>query len=212
MNSSVIPTVFARSKKEFEERFEKLIKVSEYIQIDFMDGKFVKGRSIRVEDIPYLKKYKNNFEAHLMVNNPEKYSEKLKKKGFKKIIFHIESVNKEGAEKLIERIKKLRMEVFVAINPETPVMDIVQLINKVDGVLVMGVHPGKEHQHFIPAVYDKIKELRNFKEKIKIQIDGGVNFDNIRKLKESGADFINSGSLVAEAENPKEIIERLSRE
>ena len=104
------------------------------------------------------------------------------------------------------------MEVFIAINPETPVMDIVHLLNKVDGVLIMGVYPGKEHQHLIPAVYDKIKELRNFKEKIIIQIDGGVRFDNIRKLKEAGADFVNSGSLVAEAENPKEIIDKLDRE
>jgi len=87
----IIPTIFSKNKKQFNERFNKLIKISKNIQIDFMDGKFVKAKSVQLSQIPNLKKYKNNFEAHLMVKNPESWITKLKQKGFKKIIFHYSS-------------------------------------------------------------------------------------------------------------------------
>src|SRR6267378_2103541 len=88
MKYKIIPTVFCKNKKDFKERFSKLIKISKEIQIDFMDGRFVKSKFIDFSAIPNLKRYNNNFEAHLMVQNPIKYILKLKKKGFKKIIFH----------------------------------------------------------------------------------------------------------------------------
>ena len=77
----IIPTIFARNKKEFDSKFSKLIKVSKDLQIDFMDNGFVKTRSVSLKELPSFRG-KGRFEAHLMVNNPENYIDELKKKGF----------------------------------------------------------------------------------------------------------------------------------
>lgn len=231
---TIIPTIFAHNKKEFDERFNKLLPISRDFQIDFMDGKFVKAKSVQLKDIPHLPKNKS-FEAHLMCKNPEKYFSTLKKKGFKKIIFHIESTS--NPEKVISQSK---IQTYIAINPETPIKKILPLISKIDGVLFMGVHPGKEHQKFIPEVYKKIATLRAFDSKIKtlkslnvasrrrarvglwgvqdarrkkhldIQVDGGVNLRTAPKLAKLGVNALNSGSFIADAENPKQMFKKLN--
>lgn len=89
----IIPTDFAKSKKEFYKKFIRLVKISKDIQIDFMDGVFVKSKSIHIEDVPYLLDYNNNFEAHLMVKDPELWIYKAVRRGFSKIIIHIEIGN-----------------------------------------------------------------------------------------------------------------------
>lgn len=201
---TVIPTIFAHNKKEFEERFKKLLPISKNIQIDFMDGKFVKAKSVQLKNLPNLKKFKNNFEAHLMVSNPEKYLPELKKKGFKKIIFHIEAT--KYPDKIIEKIKKLKMKPMAAINPKT---NILKLPRNTD-VLFMGVIPGKEHQKFMPSVYNKIKAIRRTSKKIKIQVDGGVSHKNISKLKKLGVNSVNTGSYVSEANDPKTAFKKIN--
>ena len=203
----VIPTIFARNKKEFKERFEKLISVSKNLQIDFMDGKFVEAKSVSLSEIPNLKRYKNIFEAHLMTENPKRYLKKLEQKGFKKIIFHIES--DENSEKLIKKIKKLKMSAWIAINPETKIEKIISFLKKVDGVLFMGVHPGKERQKFILGVYEKIRELRKMNNKVKIQVDGGVDEKVAEKLFSLEVNYVNSGSYISDAKNPKEKLRKL---
>ncbi len=205
---SIIPTVFATSKAQFKDRFNKLIKVSNVLQIDFMDGGFVESKSLPISQIPNLKKYKNSFEAHLMIYHPEKYIKTLKKKGFKKIIFHYESVKKENIENIIRLIKKADLKAFLAINPETKVSSIIKYLPKVDGILFLGVHPGKEHQSFIPEVYKKIKQLRKISN-IKIQVDGGVNENSVKKLAKLGAHYVNSGSFISDSPHPKEAFNKL---
>lgn len=206
-----IPTIFAKNKKEFNDRFQKLLPISNNLHIDFMDGKFVRENSISIKEIPNLRKYKNNFEAHLMTENPEKSIKKLKRKGFKKIIFHYESLtNYEEAEKIIKKAKRQKLIPVIAINPETKVAHILPFINQIEGVLFMGVRPGREHQSFIPKVYKKIKQLKKLNKKVKIQVDGGINFQVAKKLSKLGVDAVNSGSLIAEAKNPKEVYNKLS--
>ena len=208
----VIPTVFAHNKKEFNERFNKLIKLRRDLQIDFMDGRFVKSRGIKINDIPNLKKYKIKFEAHLMALNPERYISTLKKKGFKKVIFHYGALKDNG--KIIDLIRKIKgagMKVWIAINPLTKIDKITGFLPEIEGILFMGVEPGREHQEFIPSVYDKIKRLRNVNKKIKIQVDGGVNLFNICKLRSLGVDYVNSGGFVADAEEPKEALREMEK-
>lgn len=207
--NKVIPTIFAKSDKDFNLRLLKVAGIAKEIQIDIGDGKFVKFKSISLKDIPNLRKYKNNFEAHLMVKNPESYFDTARRKGFEKIIFHYEAVKRTEIGRLIKKIKKMKMRVFIALNPETAIFEILPFLNKVDGVLLMGVHPGGEHRKFIPEVYDKIIKLRKFDSKIPIEIDGGVNFSNIGKLASAGANEISSGSLIAESEEPKKTIKKL---
>ena len=145
---TIIPTIFATSKKQFNERFNKIISISNNIQIDYMDGKFVKSKSAPISQTPNLSKYGKNFEAHLMLYHPEKYINLLKNKGFNKIIFHIETT--KNPEVLINEIKKHKVKTFIAINPETNIFYALPHLKKIDGILFLGVHPGKEHQSFIP--------------------------------------------------------------
>src|SRR3989338_6887684 len=108
MKPKIIPTIFALNEEDFQHRFDKLIKISKELQIDFMDGKFVKSKSINFSIIPNLRKFKKHrFEAHLMTLHPEKYISILKKKGFKKIIFHFDT---DDNVKTIALIKKAKMK------------------------------------------------------------------------------------------------------
>ena len=208
--TKIIPTVFAKTKQDFDKRLFKLIDISKEIQIDFMDGHFVNTKGITLADVPNLKNFNNKFEAHLMTNHPETWIKRLKNKGFHKVIFHYEAVeNDNEIKKLVNDIHKLDMEAFIAINPGTHEAKIIDFLNIVDGVLLMGIYPGKEHQKLVFKIYLKLKSLREKNMKIPIQIDGGVNFFNAQRLSEEGATILNSGSLVAESEDPKEVLDEL---
>ncbi|MBU0467217.1 MAG: hypothetical protein KJ718_04235 [Nanoarchaeota archaeon] len=204
----IIPTIFAHNKKEFTERFKKLLPVSKNLQIDFMDGKFVKAKSLQPSQIPDLKKYSNNFEAHLMISNPQLQIKKLKKKGFKKIIFHHNST--QNINSLIKKIKSLHMKVFLAINPNVAVNNVIPYLKQLDGILFLGVQPGKERQDFIHQIYEKIRFLRKKNKTIKIQVDGGATPEVIKRLAKLKVNYINSGSYIADSKNPKETYKRLN--
>ena len=208
----VIPTVFAKNKKEFKERFRKLIELKRGLHIDFMDGRFIKAKGMSVKDVPDLKKYGRNFEAHLMCSEPVKYVRDLKKKGFKKVIFHYEAV--KDINKILGLIlyaKSNGLKGIIAVNPNTKINKLKDLLKEVDSILLMGVYPGKEKQKFISKVYDKIRKLRNMNKKIKIQVDGGVNLTVAKKLRKLKVNIVNTGSFVSKAENPKEALRELER-
>ena len=212
----VIPTIFAKNRKEFDEGFNKVVNLTKDIQIDFMDGKFVKAKGIKLNDVPNLSKIGKNFEAHLMVKNPEKYLTSLKKKGFSKTIFHYQAMKNEKAIlNLIKAIKKKKMKAWIAFNPEVVFENIIWIISlfkrELDGILLMGVKPGKEKQKFISKTLDKIKEIRGINKSIKIQIDGGVNDKTIIKMKNSGVNYVNTGSFVSKAKDSEKVFKLLKK-
>lgn len=210
MKYKIIPTVFATNRKDFYLKFAKLISAARDIQIDFMDGKFVKAKSISIKDVPNLCNYKNNFEAHLMINHPEDWIKKIKEKGFKKVIFHYEALGKKNKiMNLIDKIKSAKLKPIIALNPETNIHRVISYLPIVSGILLMGHKPGVEHMSIIPSIYNKIKSIRLHNRKILIQIDGGVTDKNIRKLASAGANIFNIGSFVADAKKPKEKFKKL---
>jgi len=212
MERIVIPTVFAQSKEEFDERFSRIVSVAKYIQIDFMDGKFVKTKGIRIEDVPDLRKYRVRFEAHLMVNRPERYLDNLKKKGFRKVIFHYEVLKDlDRIKRLIFEIKKRKIEAWIALNPSTHIEKIESILERIDGVLFMGVHPGREGQKFVDKVYKNIRKVKKIHKRTKIQVDGGVNLLNIGKLGKLKVNYVNSGSFIYLADDPKRTLGILER-
>ncbi len=208
----IIPTVFAHNKKEFNKRFAKLVKNSKDIQIDFMDENFVKAKSVKLDNIPNLKKYKNNFEAHLMTKNPEKWLSELRKKGFKKILFHFEAFDNENkVKKLVHEIKAIGLIPGVVFNPDTSFRYIFNARKYAGLIMFMGHVPGVEHKNLEKNVLEKIKALRRIDKNIKIQVDGGVNDKTIKKLKKAGVDFVNVGSFVGNAQNPGEVLKDLKK-
>jgi ribulose-phosphate 3-epimerase len=206
----IIPTVFTHDKKSFSKRFRKICTVSKKIQIDIADGRFVSTKSLDVNSIPSFSRSKLQLEAHLMVKNPEKYIESLRRKGFKKIIFHIETVDDEDFSMLTDRITALGMTPVVAINPETRLSaKVFDKIYLTKNVLLMGVHPGKENQTMKKSVISRIEKIKEFSKKTIIQVDGGVNPQTSKLLFKAGADILNSGSFICLSKNPKIAIEQL---
>ncbi|PIN92928.1 hypothetical protein COU54_05025 [Candidatus Pacearchaeota archaeon CG10_big_fil_rev_8_21_14_0_10_31_24] len=206
MKTEIIPTVFAYDKKEFDERYNILIKISRKLQIDFMDGKLVSSSGVKLKEIEGLHKG-IFFEAHLMVRNPEKWIGECKKKGFKKILFHYESSkNLMKLQRVVEYTHRNKMQAFITFNPETKIdkiVDCVSFLKNLEGVMLMGVHPGKEHQSLDKNIFSRLKELRKKFPKITLQVDGGTNDKNVSGIAKAGANIINTGSFVASAENPK---------
>jgi ribulose-phosphate 3-epimerase len=217
----VIPTIFAENEKVFKERFSKIVGISDRVQIDFMDGKFVPSKSVDLMKIPDLNLFYNKnpgkkkntlieFEGHFMVLHPKNYVELASKKGFNRFIFHYESLALElDIKYLIALIRRNKMIPVLALNPETPVEAIYPFLYTISHVLLMGVNPGKEGQKFLPDTIKKIKDIKKANPSIIIQIDGGINETIARKIFKSGADFINSGSLVANSTNPKTMLKKL---
>lgn len=208
----VIPTDFAFSKKEFKEKFAKLVKISHAIQIDFMDGDFVPVKSVHLKDVPDLRKYNIDFEAHLMVKHPKKWIKGAAKKGFNKLIFHVEVVkSKKKGMKIIEMIRLNGMKPMIAINSDTSFFRINPFLKYVEGVLVMGIHAGAEHQSLAKNTTTRIKILKKRFPKLWVQVDGGVNDKTIGVLACAGVDAVNSGSFVSDAKNPKSALTLLEK-
>lgn len=209
--TNIIPTIFSKNKKEFEEKLNKLKRISKKLQIDFMDDKFVNNKSVEPRYIPDLTNYENFFEAHLMVQNPKKYYERIKNKGFKKIIIHLESFKDEiDAKKFFEHIKKQKQTPVLAINPDTKLTT--EIIKHFNFFLIMGVRPGREKQKLITSTYTKIKKIRKTNPTAKIQVDGGVTPKNSSKLFKAGANYLNSGSYISSNDEPKRALMSLIKE
>lgn len=203
--SRIIPTIFSHNKKEFDEKLKKLLPVSKKLQIDFMDGTFVQAKSVEPRFIPCLSQYKNTFEAHLMVLDPEKYFEKIKNKGFKKIILHIESFfSLKEALSFFKKLKKQGYTPVLAINPRTRLDNLI--IKNFNYFLIMGVQPGKEKQTLKKSAYNKIRRIKKENPNATIQVDGGVNPTNVRKLFKEGAHYVNSGSFISSSKEPKKAL------
>jgi ribulose-phosphate 3-epimerase len=147
-----------------------------------------------------------------MIVEPEKYFSDFAKYGANLISFHYEaSVHHHRA---IQEIKSLGCKAGIVLNPSTPVSVLEDIIEDLDLVLLMSVNPGFGGQVFIENTYKKIKDLVkliNSKglENIRIEIDGGVNDKNSKKLIEAGADTLVAGSFVFKSENPINTIEKL---
>jgi ribulose-phosphate 3-epimerase len=203
----IIPAIIAKDKKELETRFKK-ISFAKTIQLDIMDGKFVKNKSL-LFDFKVLKNKK--YEAHLMIENPKNWILKNYKK-VNTIIFHYESCkNSNEINNLIKLIKLKKRKIGIAINPKTSVSKINSFIKLINMVLIMSVNPGKYGSKFIGQTLKKIKQLKKLYPKLKIEVDGGINNKTIKKIKKTNVDKFVVGSYLQKAENSKKIYDELRK-
>ncbi|HLC87108.1 MAG TPA: ribulose-phosphate 3-epimerase [Candidatus Nanoarchaeia archaeon] len=209
MEKTIVPSIIADSQRELNKRVIKVKDCSNWLQLDIMDGNFVKNKSLMFDF--RLPKTKCKYEAHLMIKDPELWTKKNWKK-ISAIIFHIEACkNKEEVKYLIELIKNKKRKVGIALNPKTNIMKIKPFLTKIDMVLIMGVYPGKYGAEFLPFTLNKIAELRKLSPVIKIEIDGGISPKTISNASRAGADRFVSGSFLQESKNPSEAIKQLER-
>ncbi len=183
-----------------------------WFHIDVMDGVFVPNISFGTPIMNILKKYaKKPLDVHLMIVNPDKYVEKFAELGSEILTVHLEACT--HLHRTVQKIKSLKMKAGVAINPHTPVSSLESIIKDVDLVCVMSVNPGFGGQSFIDSTFQKVKDLKLLIEKnnseVLIEIDGGVNSENAKKLSEQGADVLVAGSFVFKSDNPTNTISNL---
>ena len=170
------------------------------IHVDVMDGMFVPNISFGPPVISYVKKSVPDakLDVHMMVTDPIRYLDSMVKAGASGVTIHYEAT-KTPAEDL-KKIREAGMKVGLSICPDTPVSAIEELLPLVDMVLVMSVYPGFGGQSFMEEAYSRIAEVRRLSDEkgldLDIEVDGGINLENVKSVLDAGANVIVAGSAV----------------
>ena len=213
MSIKVSPSIFAADFVNIEKECNLIDKSdADWFHLDVMDGIFVPNISFGMPVVKAIRQMTSKpLDVHLMITEPERYIEKFIDLGSDIISFHIEATNK--LEENISLIKSKNIKAGIAINPDTPISELKDIISKIDLVCLMGVHPGFAGQKFIDKTLDRLKELKDLIEssnsKTLIEVDGGVKGDNYMELRSLGADVLVAGSYIFNAEDYNKVIRKL---
>ena len=213
MEYKIAPSLLSCDFGHFAKEIEAVEKAgADLLHVDVMDGHFVPNITmgpIMVEAARRASKLP--LDTHLMIENARKYINDFILAGSTSISVHIENTN--NLKTVLSSLKEKKVKAGIAINPETPVQNLFPYLSMIDYVLIMSVHPGFGGQKFIDGTYKKIEELsKKIKEQklaVEIAVDGGVNTDNIGKLKISGANIFVAGNAIFKTNNYKETIQKM---
>lgn len=172
---------------------------AQYVHIDVMDGMFVPSISFGMPVIKSIRGCTERiFDVHLMIEEPGRYINDFAEAGADLITVHAEAC--KHLDRTISAIKEKGLLAGVALNPATPLSEIEWILPKVDMILLMSVNPGFGGQTYIPYVTDKIRELKKMIDKkglkTDIEVDGGINHENVAEILDAGANIIVAGSAV----------------
>ena len=172
---------------------------AQYLHSDVMDGIFVPSISFGMPVISAIRKQTDMFfDVHLMITQPQRYLKEFADSGADLINFHVEAT--DDVEGTIKAIRQLGKKVGITIKPATPAKAVKPYLELVDMVLVMTVEPGFGGQKLIPECVEKITEIRKMIEAanlaVDLEVDGGINLENVRSIVEAGANVIVAGSAV----------------
>jgi ribulose-phosphate 3-epimerase len=184
------------------------------IHVDVMDGHFVPNLTLGLPVVRSIRRATSlRLDAHLMIEEPDRYIEEFAKAGVDMISVHVEAV--PHLHRTVTAIRALGASPGVVLNPATPVSSVEEILPFVDFVVVMSVNPGFGGQKFIDTSLDKVRRLRGMISdrglNVRIEIDGGIGPDNVGEVVRAGVEIIVAGSAVFDDPDPAEAVRRLRR-
>ena len=210
------PSILSADFGRLGEQIKEVEKAgAKYLHIDVMDGLFVPSISYGMPVIKSIRKCSDIFfDVHLMIEKPERYLKEFAESGADLINFHLEAAGDVNGT--IAKIRALNKKVGITIKPGTPARAVEPYLDKVDMVLVMTVEPGFGGQKLIPECLDKVTEIRHMADErglhTDIEVDGGINADNVELALQAGANVIVAGSAVFKnniSENVKQFLGKM---
>tara|TARA_B110000014_G_C20033421_1_gene536765 strand:- start:480 stop:1136 length:657 start_codon:yes stop_codon:yes gene_type:complete len=198
MSVKVSPSILASNFSSLGEEVQSITKAgADYIHVDVMDGHFVPNLTIGPDIVKSIRdKSDIPFDVHLMIDPVQPYIEGFVNAGADIISIHPEA--NDDTDACLKKIKSHNVKAGLAINPDTNWEVVKPYMNVLDLILVMSVYPGFGGQKFISSALDKLeilrKEIDQSGRDIELEIDGGINFENIQSVIDAGANVIVAGT------------------
>ena len=212
----IAPSILSADFSRLGEEVEAVERAgADLIHVDVMDGHFVPNITIGPSVVTGLRKLTSlPLDVHLMIEKPERYIEAFAQAGSTWITFHAEVCPRLG--QMIKKVRQLKVRPGVVLNPSTPLKTLYPVVDAIDLVLLMSVHPGFGGQSFIPSTLKKIERLRRIIDQnhypLEIEVDGGIKAENIGEVSRAGGDIFVLGTGIFKTKDYRGTIRKLRQE
>ncbi|MBU0661317.1 hypothetical protein KKG22_04040 [Patescibacteria group bacterium] len=204
----IIPSILVQDEETFLTQYKAIEGSVSMIQLDIADGVFVDNTTWADPKI-IAKEVACEVELHLMVANPLEELQKWEDvEQVTRVLIHYESV--DDIQETLTQLTNSPWSLGVVLNPDTAPDVIDSVVDMIDVVMCMGVHPGKQGQSFIPKTNEKIFTLKSTHPTLLVSVDGAVNMDTIENIAHAGADIVCPGSTIFKSGSPKENIQKMN--